>query len=298
MPSLFKLGSAIVGLSILYQEVAAQSGTGKTTRYWDCCKPSCAWSKKATVSNPVKTCDKNQNPLSNYDTKSACDSGGTAYTCANNAPFVVNDSLAYGFAAVNIAGSNEATWCCQCYELTFTSGPAQGQVLVVQATNTGGDLGSNQFDLLIPGGGVGAFNGCTSQYGSWNGGQQYGGVSSEDQCANLPSIVQTGCKFRFEWFKGADNPSVNWKAVGCPKAITDISGCVRNGDAGYTPAAGSSSSPATTTSASGSTTTGSSGSSGTVAQYDQCGGANYTGATECVAGTTCTKVNDYYYQCQ
>jgi len=41
--------------------------------------------------------------------------------------------------------------------------------MIVQATNTGGDLGSNHFDLMIPGGGVGLFDGCSRQYGSFNG---------------------------------------------------------------------------------------------------------------------------------
>jgi cellulase len=34
-----------------------------------------------------------------------------------------------------------------------------------------------------------------------------------------------------------------------------------------------------------------------VAEYGQCGGTNYSGSTNCVSGTTCKKVNDYYYQC-
>lgn len=42
----------------------------------------------------------------------------------------------------------------------------------------------------------------------------------------------------------------------------------------------------------------STGGAGTVAQWGQCGGANYTGATGCVSPYTCVKVNDYYYQCQ
>ena len=36
---------------------------------------------------------------------------------------------------------------------------------------------------------------------------------------------------------------------------------------------------------------------GTVAKWAQCGGNGYTGATACVAGSTCTKVNDWYSQC-
>lgn len=35
----------------------------------------------------------------------------------------------------------------------------------------------------------------------------------------------------------------------------------------------------------------------TVPQWGQCGGINYTGDTTCVSGTTCVKLNDWYYQC-
>ena len=69
--------------------------------------------------------------------------------CTNQSPWAVSDSLSYGFAATTIAGGTESSWCCACYELTFTSGPVAGKKLVVQATNTGGDLGSNQFDLAV-----------------------------------------------------------------------------------------------------------------------------------------------------
>ncbi|QRW15172.1 3' exoribonuclease family domain-containing protein [Ceratobasidium sp. AG-Ba] len=31
--------------------------------------------------------------------------------------------------------------------------------------------------------------------------------------------------------------------------------------------------------------------------YGQCGGINWNGATTCVSGSVCTKINDYYYQC-
>jgi len=31
--------------------------------------------------------------------------------------------------------------------------------------------------------------------------------------------------------------------------------------------------------------------------YQQCGGINWTGVTTCTAGNTCTKINDYYFQC-
>ncbi|KAI1815117.1 carbohydrate-binding module family 1 protein [Poronia punctata] len=35
----------------------------------------------------------------------------------------------------------------------------------------------------------------------------------------------------------------------------------------------------------------------TVAQYQQCGGADYKGCTTCASGFTCKKQNDYYSQC-
>ncbi|KAH8201646.1 hypothetical protein TruAng_004167 [Truncatella angustata] len=49
----------------------------------------------------------------------------------------------------------------------------------------------------------------------------------------------------------------------------------------------------TVTTTSTTTTTSSAG----VAKYGQCGGLTWTGATTCVSGSTCTKLNDYYYQC-
>ncbi|KAF8597451.1 glycoside hydrolase [Ceratobasidium sp. AG-I] len=224
----FKVAPIFALISAL-TAVEGQSGTGVTTRYWDCCKESCGWSGKASVTGPVKSCDKNNNPLSDFNAKSSCD-GGSAYACASHSPFAVDSSLAYGFAAARLQGGSESTWCCQCYQLTFTSGPVAGQKMIVQTTNTGGDLGNNHFDIMIPGGGVGLFGqGCASQYGapSTGWGSQYGGISSRSQCSQLPSALQAGCYWRFDWFKNADNPSVSFTQVTCPSQLTSISGCTR-----------------------------------------------------------------------
>ncbi|KAG8951827.1 hypothetical protein FRC04_005519 [Tulasnella sp. 424] len=287
--------------------VQAQSGTGVTTRYWDCCKTSCAWTGKASVNQPVKTCDKNNNPLSDPSITSGCD-GGTAFACANDSPWAVNDQLAYGFAAVNLSGQTESTWCCSCYQLTFTSGPVAGKTMIVQATNTGGDVGGSQFDIMIPGGGVGAFpQGCINQYGSTSGwGQQYGGVSSRDQCSSFPSALQAGCQFRFDWFEGADNPNVTWQKVTCPAAIVNVSGCLRTGEstnngpsitAGTTTTTSTTSSTSRATTTTTTTTTTGSSSGGTAAHYAQCGGTGYSGPTVCASPYTCTYSNAYYSQC-
>lgn len=144
--------SALFALAPFFLGASAQgaSGSGRTTRYWDCCKPSCAWPRKGNAPQPVRTCDKNDNPLNDGgNTRSGCDSGGSAYMCSAQSPWAVNETVAYGWAAVNIAGSNEAAWCCACYELTFTSGPVAGKKMIVQATNTGGDLGNNHFDIAV-----------------------------------------------------------------------------------------------------------------------------------------------------
>lgn len=109
---------ALLALATGFATVAnaqSTSGSGTTTRYWDCCKGSCSWPGKADVSNPVTTCGKDDQPLSDYNTASASD-GGDAYMCSNQSPWAVSDSLAYGFAAVNIPGGSEASWCCSCYE--------------------------------------------------------------------------------------------------------------------------------------------------------------------------------------
>ncbi|KAJ3047732.1 hypothetical protein HK097_011253 [Rhizophlyctis rosea] len=205
---------------------AAQGTPGNTTRYWDCCKPSCSWPGKGS-SSPARTCAKDGTTfLSDANAKNSCD-GGSSYTCNSYQPFAVNDSLSYGFAAAKIAGLSESDWCCACYELTFTSGPVAGKKHVVQILNTGGDLGQGHFDLQIPGGGVGLFNGCSSQWGApssgW--GAQYGGISSASQCSQLPSQLQSGCNWRFNWFKNADNPSVTFRKVTCPSELTSKSGC-------------------------------------------------------------------------
>lgn len=115
--------------------------------------------------------------------------------------------------------------------------------MIVQATNTGGDLGSNQFDLAIPGGGVGIYNACTDEYNApssgW--GAQYGGIST-DTCSSFPKALQSGCSFRFDWFEGADNPDVEFEQVACPAEITKKTGCVRSDDGSADVASASSSS--------------------------------------------------------
>ncbi|ORX79922.1 hypothetical protein BCR32DRAFT_294130 [Anaeromyces robustus] len=201
---------------------------GQTTRYWDCCKPSCAWNYKAKVTHEVYSCRKDGSIEPVVYATSGC-GGGQAFMCNDQQPWEINDKLSYGFAAANISGSDEEHWCCACFKLTFTSTSIAGKQMIVQVTNTGGDLGNNHFDIQMPGGGLGLFDGCSPQFGvdasKW--GNKYGGLTSESQCSLLPKVLQPGCHWRYGWFEDADNPAMEFEEVQCPQELVDITGCAR-----------------------------------------------------------------------
>ncbi len=67
------------------------------------------------MSQPVFACNSNFQHISDASTKSGCD-GGSAYACADQSAWAVNDKFSYGFAATSISGGTEASWCCACYE--------------------------------------------------------------------------------------------------------------------------------------------------------------------------------------
>ena len=243
----------------------SSEGLAKTTRFFDGCKPTCAWPtnvKKPLHMGPVSTCTNeflpNGTQPHNTDpnVKSVCAGGGTgpgaAYTCLDRAPFTENGQM-FAFAASNSP-------CCECFELTFLdtavdgngqkcrgcssyNGELAGETLIVQVVNSGADLGGKHFDLMIPGGGMGIFNGLAgtgaqngpplfpnSTYEAW--GQRYGGVSTKSECYGLPVPAQAGCLWRFEDFKGADNPGVSFRRVSCSSYPTlyEKSGCLLEED--------------------------------------------------------------------
>eukprot|EP00833_Pecoramyces_ruminatium_P012073 jgi/Orpsp1_1/1186105/evm.model.c7180000096916.1 len=213
--------------------------SGKTTRYWDCCVASCAWDANTNAKHPVNVCEKNgitRIQGFDYRTGSVC-TGGSGYMCNDNQPWAINENVSYGFVAAGFDSGNQKEWCCTCQRLQFTSGSISGKQMVVQITNTGTDLTENHFDIQMPGGGVGIYNGCSAQWGAGNDGwgQRYGGISSSSECSQLPPELQAGCKWRFDWFKNSDNPRVTFERVQCPKELTDISGCIPVDDANAKP---------------------------------------------------------------
>lgn len=221
-------------------------GSGWATRYWDCCKPSCAWKENAGSAGPAKSCDakgKNQS-----DGQSIC-SGGNTTTCTSQVPIIVNDNLAYAFAAVPASAGGQ---CGKCFALEFTGEgkyesvanhkALKGKTLIVMASNIGGDVNPRQFDVMIPGGGLGAFdNGC-GQMGWGNQGEKYGGLLSNcenevgysgdllkkrkecltSKCNDVfknDEEAKAGCLFLATWMEAAGNPNHNYKEVECPSAL-------------------------------------------------------------------------------
>jgi hypothetical protein len=106
------------------------SGEALTTRYWDCCKPSCGWKGKGPVTNPVGSCSADDKPIS-------------------------IDAGTYGFAGAYITSElvgkpTEDAWCCACYQLDFTSEPLRGKSMIVQASNTAYDINTvNRFTIAV-----------------------------------------------------------------------------------------------------------------------------------------------------
>jgi hypothetical protein len=183
----------------------------------------------------VRSCHKDGSDAP-QNTMNACGGGGDlgakgpSYSCVDQQPFTDAQGTLMVFSASN-------TECCACYELEFQSGPLSGRRAVTQVTNSGTDLGAKHFDLMMPGGGFGIFNGCTGPSGQFSGsesawGARYGGVASRAACDNLPADVQQGCRWRFDssGFAGADNPSVRYRRVRCPTALTRLSLCSLNDD--------------------------------------------------------------------
>lgn len=187
----------------------------------------------------------------NHDAASGCN-GGPAHMCWNFVPTTNGDNIAYAFAAHNGVG------CGTCFQLDFTgeshnpkpdtghdfgSQSLKNKSMIVQVINTGG-IEPGQFDLLVPGGGVGEFNACSSQWNTDDLGEQYGGFflacqkehefeyEPSRQCArewcdrifsDKPDLHE-GCSWFVEWFALADNPTMKYKEVPCPQELTAVSG--------------------------------------------------------------------------
>ncbi len=264
-PSSSSRSSAVSSSSIRSSSSSSVSSdvatcNGYATRYWDCCKPHCGWSGNIPAElTAIKSCAVNNLQLDDLNLRSSCD-GGPANMCWGMTPFAVNEQLSYGYAA-----TSSGDVCGRCYLLQFTgssynspgdpgSAALAGKSMIVQATNIGYDVGGGQFDILVPGGGVGAFNACSSQWGVSNAelGAQYGGLVAAckqelgynatltqyktcltNRCTSVfgsrgLTDLQKGCQWYADWFEAADNPALKYKEVACPAELIARSGMNRS----------------------------------------------------------------------
>jgi hypothetical protein len=211
-----------------YTPTTPGTSTAKTTQYWDACKPSCGWSGKGGLR--ASSCNITGGSTGKNDDKSACDAGGTSFTCMNQAPWKLGN-VSFGYAAINMGS------CGDCYQLDFPN----GHVMVVMKSNIGNLNEGAAFDLMIPGGGVGDFDALSRQV-------QNSGVSNPDMgiryggfrlaCNNSVSCVKQKCDATFKnlpdlragcnWYAdnlgtnnaSFDNPTVKYKQVTCPSELT------------------------------------------------------------------------------
>jgi hypothetical protein len=155
MPQHFRNIALAVELFAVFARCANlnYSGEALTTRFWDCCKPSCGWKGKADFSRPVESCTADDKPT-DIAAGTGCNGGG-AFQCSNQQPWAINDTVSYGYAGVYItqdltSGGIEDAWCCACYQLDFTSEPLIGKSMIVQASNTAYDVtNANRFSLAV-----------------------------------------------------------------------------------------------------------------------------------------------------
>jgi hypothetical protein len=148
-------------------------------------------------------------------------------------PWRKSDNISYGFAASHSNGD-----CGKCFHIQFTNTAIKDKKMIVMISNIGGDVGNTQFDLMIPGGGVGQYDALSKQIrelgGSANNlGQQYGGFRAT--CGNNASCVRdmcnsafsgsgladlrAGCLWYVDWFQIADNPNTLVKEITCPNDL-------------------------------------------------------------------------------
>ncbi len=226
------------------------AGTGWVTRYWDCCRPHCSWADRGEKQLARMCGTDGTTILTDNSTPSVCE-GGQAGVCTSQVPWSIDgcDAFAFAFAAVPAADGGA---CGKCFLLTFTGEgkyetranhqALQGKKLIVMASNVGSDVSQGQFDLMIPGGGTGYYNGC----GAMNiatPGQQYGGLLSDCEtsvgysdgtdylAARKACLTQAcqqyytgellaGCLFLAEWLEAAGNPMHTYQEIECPSELT------------------------------------------------------------------------------
>lgn len=239
------------GCPVIKYVNGGMSGSGHATRYWDCAKPSCAWPENANqgTGKMARQCGKDGVTLLNDPSAPSALDGGNATTCKSQTAFTINGCDNIGFAFAATPGNNS---CGKCFELTFTGEgkyetktnhqKLKGKKLIVMASNIGGDVSSGQFDIMIPGGGVGIKNACGNIGFNQGTTTTHGGMLSDcenevgyngdvyskrKECltkkcnATFSGDALKGCLFLADFMEAAGNPLHTFKQVECPQVLLD-----------------------------------------------------------------------------
>ncbi len=201
-----------------------------------------------------------------YNGINSCGGGGDSnmsWSCPHLmllSPDMINAAKKDGneWALYGVAGIGQTADCGKCFQLEITGDnrPSGTTKFIVQAVNTGSDVGSGQFDILMGGGGLGLYDGCSSDcktgrvcsgghcngpmysgdFTAWtpDGNCYGGGIRDADGCDRLvttPVANQNyaektlvyGCKVAIQQNYHSNFP-VNFKSVKCPRSLYQLTG--------------------------------------------------------------------------
>ena len=226
--------------------------------------PESLWKWPQSQSSHFPSTPPNSSTNADYNGISSCNGGGdptTSWSCPHM--MLLSPDMQYAaetdgysdWAVYAVAGIGQASDCGKCFQLQVTSdnGPSK-KFFIVQAVNTGSDVSSGQFDILVGAGGFGIYDACASDckdgrvcsgghcnapqysggFSAWtpDGNCYGGGVHQASGCDALVTETQRtfadetliyGCKAAIN--QGYhQNLQVRFTQVQCPRSLYQITG--------------------------------------------------------------------------
>lgn len=229
--------------------------------------PPSLWKWPNSTSSYLNFAVPNTSSNADYNAKSGCGGGGDntlGWSCPHL--MLLSPDMQYAaetdgnsWAVYGVAGIGQTSNCGSCYQLEITSGGSPSpNKYIVQAVNTGSDVSSGQFDILVGAGGFGIYDACSSDcqngqvcsgghcnapyytgdFNAWtpDGNCYGGGVHDPNGCSKLtsggtfadetllygcPTAINRGFHANFE---------VQWQRVQCPPSLYKATGLRRKDD--------------------------------------------------------------------
>lgn len=229
--------------------------------------PKSLWKWPNSTSSYLNSAVPNTSSNADYNTKSGCGGGGDntlGWSCPHL--MLLSPDMQYAaetdgnsWAVYGVAGIGQTSDCGSCYQLEITSGGSPSpNKYIIQAVNTGSDVSSGQFDILVGAGGFGIYDACSSDcqngqvcsgghcnapyytgdFSAWtpDGNCYGGGVHDPNGCSKLTSggsfaddTLLYGCPTAIDRGFHA-NFDVQWQRVQCPPSLYKATGLRRKDD--------------------------------------------------------------------